>query len=190
MPVDANTIPIQVFLQDSSGCLVEYNITQCKAEPCVNHTIYDNVMSKAMDIVFMYGHLHMGGINVTHGVLDGNTPNYLVRCDSVPTYGSGGNATAGNETGYLVGMGTCTYNPPIKIPAGSKFHMECFYHNDQYHDAVMCWSLFAAVDHGAWAALKEEFGVNTTPAPAIKAIPTPIRPPKSQVQLLKKKRLI
>jgi len=73
-------------------------------------------------------------------------------------------------------MSTCTYNPPIKVPANSRFRMDCYYSNAIYHDAVMCWSLMAGVNHATWDELKLEFGSNNN-----NNVPLAIAPPQTNV---------
>lgn len=97
---------IDITVLDVSQCQIEYNVPQCSAPPCVSSLAYQTVVPADIDVVFMIGHLHIGGINltVTADLPDGTT---AMLCNSEPRYGTG--SEAGNEKGYVVEMDGCSW---------------------------------------------------------------------------------
>jgi hypothetical protein len=89
-----------------------------------------------VDVVYMVGHLHRGGISMS-AYFEGN--NSLL-CESLPTYGTGEPGEIGNEPGYINSMSTCTFDPPLRMKTTDKIRVVGKYNASEAHTGVM--SLF------------------------------------------------
>jgi hypothetical protein len=87
-----------------------------------------------VDVVYMVGHLHRGGIHMTaHDHVTGE-----LICKSTPTYGTGDEIL--NERGYITSMSTCTFDPPLKMNTTHPILITSSYDARESHTGVM--SLF------------------------------------------------
>jgi hypothetical protein len=103
-----------------------------------------NDQGKDVDIVFMVGHLHRSGMEMT---AHDNVTGELI-CKSTPTYGTGDEL--GNERGYITSMSACTFDPPLRMNTTHPILITSTYDARESHTGVM--SLFyiaiAEVDGG------------------------------------------
>ena len=123
--IDSSTIPLHIWVLDASNCLVEYNVEE-DAQNKVVTTDYSWKMPGKGEVVWAVGHQHVGGINITLSASTTSKSSALRQqqetevCRSVPTYGTGGAADAGNESGYVTAMSTCSFDDPKTRPALEK----------------------------------------------------------------------
>jgi len=137
---DPSYIPIDVYVFDASDCAVEYNIPPC-ANPetgCLDTMSETYTLEYDTTVIYAVGHIHPGSINITLGI-DGQDP----FCVSRAHYGNG--TQAGNENGYVVALDSCTFDPPLKIPAGTTLRYTAIYNSTIFHDAVMALFYMAVV---------------------------------------------
>jgi len=146
---DPSYVPIDLYVFDAADCQVEYNIPPC-ADPnsgCLDVTSQTYTLEYDTTVIYAVGHIHPGSINITLGV-DGEEP----FCVSHARYGNG--TTAGNENGYVVALDSCTFDPPIQIPAGTTLRYTAVYNSTLFHDAVMALFYMAVVsDEGTQSQL-------------------------------------
>jgi len=126
---------------DVTKCTFQYNVPQC-ADPtsaCIHLQEHTFISDFEGEVVFMYGHMHIGGINVTL------TMNDDVVYNALPTYGTG--VKPGNEKGYLVAISTETITDhSVKVAKGDSLKVSAHYHSDVYHDGVMGFLLMAIAE--------------------------------------------
>jgi len=143
---------------DSPGN-VEYDIPQCgEGEDCVHvlettQTLHGAASgafgtggSKSdgdayVEVVYMVGHLHRGGISVALYVND-----TALLCESLPTYGSGGPGEIGNESGYINSMSSCTFDPPLVLRTTERIRVVGRYNSTEAHTGVMSLFYVAVAD--------------------------------------------
>ncbi|TYZ69432.1 hypothetical protein PybrP1_001765 [[Pythium] brassicae (nom. inval.)] len=89
---------------------------------------------REVELVYAVGHQHRGGLGIH--MYDEATGELL--CSSLPTYGTG--AAVGDESGYVVAMSTCTFDPPRRMRASDLVRVVSLYNNTKPHTGVM--SLF------------------------------------------------
>jgi len=65
-------------------------------------------------------------------------------CHSEPTYGTG--SAAGDELGYLTGMSSCTFDPPLRMTRDAVVRTVARYNNTVPHHGVMALWLMEVAD--------------------------------------------
>eukprot|EP00270_Netrium_digitus_P010861 TRINITY_DN3391_c0_g1_i2.p1 TRINITY_DN3391_c0_g1~~TRINITY_DN3391_c0_g1_i2.p1 ORF type:complete len:422 (+),score=50.95 TRINITY_DN3391_c0_g1_i2:33-1298(+) len=141
--------PADMFLLDTTSditginCEVEYDIPACDPNAPLKectHTLENRFrFPYSGHIIYGVGHQHYGGMGIT--LLNENDE---AICDSIPTYGRG--EGAGNEAGYVVGMGGCSAkpddleNPVAKLTENQTLKLRSVYNRLGGHIGVM--SLF------------------------------------------------
>lgn len=93
-----------------------------------------------VDVVYMVGHLHRGGIDVTAS--DAVTGEVI--CKSLPSYGTGNEI--GNEKGYINGMSTCVFDPPRRMRTTDPIRITSSYDAREAHTGVMSLFYIAIAD--------------------------------------------
>lgn len=142
---------------------VEYDIPKCDPElhPGCVHTLATrqtvdlgsssvyafmrndtDVPDREVELIFAVGHQHRGGMGIS--IYNDVTGDLL--CSSIPEYGTG--HEIGNETGYVVSMSTCTFNPPIRMRASDVLRIISLYNNTVSHTGVMGLMYIAVADVG------------------------------------------
>jgi len=161
-PVSRDTKPLYLAACcDATGDVdlpgnIEYDIPQCapggEDEDCVHvlettQTLHGassdafgtggsrSEEDKYVEVVYMVGHLHRGGISVALYLNDTE-----LLCESLPTYGSGEPGEIGNEPGYINSMSSCTFDPPLVLRTTEKIRVVGKYNSSEPHQGVM--SLF------------------------------------------------
>jgi len=84
-----------------------------------------------VDVVYMVGHLHRGGIEITAS--DPATGEVI--CKSMPAYGTGDEI--GNEKGYINAMSTCQFDPPRRMRTTDPILVTSSYDAREAHTGVM-----------------------------------------------------
>jgi len=93
-----------------------------------------------VDLVYAVGHLHVGGLSLD--LYDDATGDLI--CHSEPTYGT--TAAAGDEEGYLVGMSSCSFGPPLRMTKDTVVRTVARYNNTREHHGVMALWLMEVSD--------------------------------------------
>jgi len=93
-----------------------------------------------VDLVYAVGHLHVGGLSLD--LYDDETGELI--CHSVPKYGTG--EEAGDEKGYLVGMSSCTFDPPLRMTKETVVRTVARYNNTINRHGVMALWLMEVSD--------------------------------------------
>ncbi len=127
--------PVDIYVLDASGCQIEYNVPQCRAQPCINLATQQITLPDDTDVVLMMGHLHVGGLNLTVTARDPQTGITSDLCKATSIMGTGDEP--GNEKGYVVGMTVCSWDTPLHLPRGTVVTYTGYYSSDPYHDSVM-----------------------------------------------------
>ncbi|KNC77584.1 hypothetical protein SARC_09959 [Sphaeroforma arctica JP610] len=166
---------------------IEYDIQKCSAQEqaegtCV-HTLstvqYLNMNGSSVfgafrwhedvdpdqevDIVFMVGHQHRGGLGIS--MYDRDTDNII--CASVPKYGQ--SEIVGDEKDYVVAMSTCSFDPPLRRKARDMVKITAMYDSTVGHRGVM--SLFyIAISEVSRDTNEEETAYTTIANPEPKQI--------------------
>ncbi|QDZ24360.1 hypothetical protein HOP50_13g68980 [Chloropicon primus] len=144
------------------GGNIEYDVPACTAgvaaEDCVHEmtssqffdlmpNYHSNETRKGdvdpetpVDLVYAVGHLHVGGLSLD---LYNDETGELI-CHSVPKYGTG--EEAGNEKGYLVGMTSCTFDPPVRMTKETVVRTVARYNNTINRHGVMALWLMEVSD--------------------------------------------
>lgn len=91
----------------------------------------DSSPDREVELVYAVGHQHRGGLGIH--MYDEKSGDLL--CSSVPTYGTG--ADVGNESGYVVTISTCTFDPPRRMRASDLVRIVALYNNTEAHTGVM-----------------------------------------------------
>jgi len=94
-----------------------------------------------VEVVYMVGHLHRGGVSVTLYVNDTE-----LLCESLPTYGDGEPGEIGNEPGYINSMSSCTFDPPLVLRTTEKIRVVGKYNSTEPHTGVMSLFYVAVAD--------------------------------------------
>lgn len=92
-----------------------------------------------VDVVYLVGHLHRGGIEIS---AYNHETNELI-CQSLPTYGDGQVDEIGNEPGYINSMSDCSFDPPLRMKTSDKIRLVARYNATQSHTGVMALFYFA-----------------------------------------------
>merc|ERR1712150_366064 len=95
-----------------------------------------------VDVVYMVGHLHRGGMSLTATVESTGE----VLCESFPTYGTGEPGEIGNEPGYINSMSACTFDPPRRMKTTEKLKIVGKYNSTEAHTGVMALFYIAIAD--------------------------------------------
>ena len=95
---------------------------------------------EVVELVYAVGHLHVGGLSLD--LYDDDSGELL--CHSVPKYGA--TEAAGDEEGYVVGMSSCTFDPPIKMTRDTVVRTVSRYNNTVGHHGVMALWLMQVSD--------------------------------------------
>ncbi|KAG6549873.1 hypothetical protein Mapa_008855 [Marchantia paleacea] len=145
-PMEPPLVPVHVYILDVTDdrtsvkeaprCKVEYDVERCdksKNSACLHEmkAIASLPEDKEVDVIYVNGHLHLGGVNIELRHENGG-----LICNSVPNYGTG--HEAGNEAGYVVGMTACY--PEIgtqRIKSGEELHIRAVYNTEEEHTGVM-----------------------------------------------------
>ncbi|XP_057866334.2 uncharacterized protein LOC131073835 [Cryptomeria japonica] len=121
---------------DYVGCHVEYDIPQCSEGihspgDCIDIREAHMVIPQGGDVIYAVAHQHTGGAGITLYGQDGREI-----CTSLPIYGEG--REPGNETGYIVGMGSCYPEPgSVQIHGGETLKLQSKYSKERSHTGVM-----------------------------------------------------
>ncbi|KAL7530152.1 hypothetical protein ACHAXR_003335 [Thalassiosira sp. AJA248-18] len=94
-----------------------------------------------VDIVYMVGHLHRGGVSMSSYLMNGTA-----LCISLPTYGTGVSKEIGNEPGYINSMSSCTFDPPLRMRTTDKIRVVGRYNSSEAHTGVMSLFYIAIAD--------------------------------------------
>eukprot|EP00998_Keelungia_sp_KM082_P003789 NODE_1473_length_1322_cov_63.228452_g1460_i0.p1 GENE.NODE_1473_length_1322_cov_63.228452_g1460_i0~~NODE_1473_length_1322_cov_63.228452_g1460_i0.p1 ORF type:complete len:433 (+),score=126.37 NODE_1473_length_1322_cov_63.228452_g1460_i0:91-1299(+) len=156
LPITAPHVPLTIFWLDTTAthtydCQIEHQI------PGLNPG-EKNVITALADIPqdwginFMVPHQHVGGASLS---VDHYRNGTLVKnlCDSHPTYGSDG-STPGNESGYVVGIPTCTWDTLYNVSEGDQLKLTSTYEDihlpggHNWHSGVMSLVYMAAYAGG------------------------------------------
>uniref|UniRef100_A0A7S3E400 Uncharacterized protein n=1 Tax=Chloropicon laureae TaxID=464258 RepID=A0A7S3E400_9CHLO len=166
--VEPETVPVRppaccdVTANLTVGGNIEFDVPQCTAgiapEDCVyemtssqffdlmpnyhsNQTREKDVDPKQqVDLVYAVGHLHVGGLSLD--LYDDESGELI--CHSEPTYGTG--SAAGDELGYLTGMSSCTFDPPLRMTRDAVVRTVARYNNTVPHHGVMALWLMEVAD--------------------------------------------
>eukprot|EP00339_Tiarina_fusa_P026394 CAMPEP_0117053788 /NCGR_PEP_ID=MMETSP0472-20121206/37222_1 /TAXON_ID=693140 ORGANISM="Tiarina fusus, Strain LIS" /NCGR_SAMPLE_ID=MMETSP0472 /ASSEMBLY_ACC=CAM_ASM_000603 /LENGTH=565 /DNA_ID=CAMNT_0004769015 /DNA_START=31 /DNA_END=1728 /DNA_ORIENTATION=+ len=95
-----------------------------------------------VDVVYMVGHLHRGGISMKAY----HAANNSLLCESLPIYGTGGTGEIGNEPGYINSMSTCLFDPPLRMKTTEKIRVVGSYNATESHTGVMSLFYIAVAD--------------------------------------------
>ncbi|CAB9516861.1 Stress up-regulated Nod 19 [Seminavis robusta] len=97
-----------------------------------------------VDVVYMVGHLHRGGIEMTAYLAENNT----LLCRSLPYYGTNNGSVGqiGNEPGYINRMSTCTFDPPRRMRTSDQIRVVGKYNATEAHTGVMSLFYIAVAD--------------------------------------------
>ena len=101
----------------------------------------DDKEAEYVDVVFMVGHQHRGGMSVAAYLADGST-----LCESLPSYGTGAPGEIGNEPGYINSMSTCTFDPPLRMKTTDAIRVVGKYNASRAHTGVMSLFYIAIAD--------------------------------------------
>eukprot|EP00271_Cylindrocystis_brebissonii_P021984 TRINITY_DN8201_c1_g3_i1.p1 TRINITY_DN8201_c1_g3~~TRINITY_DN8201_c1_g3_i1.p1 ORF type:complete len:513 (-),score=80.32 TRINITY_DN8201_c1_g3_i1:498-2036(-) len=133
-PFDACVVPVRIFFLDVTDCEVEYNVPGCDSEGslagCVDTRSKSYVFPYSGRVVYAAGHQHVGATGIT---LEGDKSGLL--CDSTPIYGRG--TAAGDEAGYVTGMGTCSSSSGLTVAKGETLTLTSTYSRLGGHTGVM-----------------------------------------------------
>ncbi|KAF0688520.1 Aste57867_19862 [Aphanomyces stellatus] len=94
-----------------------------------------------VELVYAVGHQHRGGLGIE--LYDAKTDELL--CISYPTYGSGN--VAGNESGYIVAMSHCSFDPPRRMRSTDIVRIVATYNNTVGHTGAMSLWYLAIADY-------------------------------------------
>ncbi|KAL4191960.1 hypothetical protein AMTRI_Chr06g169920 [Amborella trichopoda] len=151
MEWDDSIIPLKIYILDVTdsgerilnstspqgqlGCQVEYNVDSNGAPDAHGKKIHIQrtriMIPHGGDVIYGMAHQHPNAMGCTLYGQDGR-----VICTSSPTYGQG--KEAGNEAGYVVGMGTCYPRPgSVKVKDGETLILESRYSATTMHTGVM-----------------------------------------------------
>ncbi|OAE33165.1 hypothetical protein AXG93_4773s1380 [Marchantia polymorpha subsp. ruderalis] len=146
LPMEPSLVPVNVYLLDVTDdrtsmeekprCKVEYHVEQCdksKDSACLHEmkAVASLPNEKEVDVVYVNGHLHIGGHNIELRHEDGG-----LICNSETIYGKGDEA--GNEAGYVVGMTACyPERGTQRIKPGEELHIRAVYSSEEEHTGVM-----------------------------------------------------
>lgn len=126
IPMNPCVVPLQFYLFDVTNCKIEYDVASCREEggslaDCVDTKKIEVQFPKNGQFIFASGHQHVGATGISLKREDGTNI-----CSSTPIYGLG--ETAGDEAGYVTGMGTCSFpsNGP-KITANESITLSSTY---------------------------------------------------------------
>jgi hypothetical protein len=127
--ITKDVVPLTIFSLDVTAthtidCQLEYQVPAVP-EGQAHVKTSKSVIPGNWSVVFLEPHLHIGGVNfsVAH-YRNGQSLGTI--CKAYPTYGTGGD-TPGNESGYLVGLDTCNYDPPYELLAGDALELTSVY---------------------------------------------------------------
>mmetsp|Transcript_55692 Transcript_55692/g.118453 ORF Transcript_55692/g.118453 Transcript_55692/m.118453 type:complete len:490 (+) Transcript_55692:80-1549(+) len=101
----------------------------------------ENEEDAHVDVVYMVGHLHRGGISVSSYFMNGTA-----LCESLPAYGTGERGEIGNEPGYINSMSACTFDPPLRMKTTDKIRVVGRYNATEAHTGVMSLFYIAIAD--------------------------------------------
>ncbi|KAL7549998.1 hypothetical protein ACHAWF_013254 [Thalassiosira exigua] len=148
---------------------IEYDIPKCDDDDdeCIHvlETVQslhgasgdaDDEKEEYVDVVFMVGHQHRGGLSVAAYLADGST-----LCESLPAYGTGAPGEIGNEPGYINSMSTCSFDPPLRMKTTDEIRVVGTYDASEAHTGVMSLFYIAIAD-----ATDEGPATGTLPPPA------------------------
>ncbi|KAL2652089.1 hypothetical protein R1flu_020217 [Riccia fluitans] len=146
-PMEKSLRPVRVYIFDVTDdrksveevprCKVEYNVPPCDPSNDIicrheMHALAWLPEKKEVDVIYGVGHLHAGGVSIS---LHGENGNKEI-CTANAVYGTG--HEAGNETGYIVGMGSCYPEiGTLKIKPGETLNLKSAYNSDELHTGVM-----------------------------------------------------
>ncbi|KAL3699794.1 hypothetical protein R1sor_017816 [Riccia sorocarpa] len=146
VPMEPSLRPVRVYIMDITDdrqsveetprCKVEYDVLPCDGSKDIvcrdeKHALAWLPEENVVDIIYVVGHLHAGGVSIALHGRDGREV-----CTANAVYGTGNEA--GNEKGYIVGMGSCY--PEIgtqKIKPGEELHVKSVYKSNELHTGVM-----------------------------------------------------
>jgi len=152
--VTKDVIPLTVFsldvtAQQTTDCRTEYQVpAQQPGQFHVLETFAD--IPNNWSITYFEGHLHIGGVNLT-ATLVRNGRELGPICTAHPIYGTG--SGPGNESGYIVGIPPCHFDPPVEVLAGDRIKITSVYDSrtiaggHPWHEGVMGLIFVAAVAH-------------------------------------------
>eukprot|EP00271_Cylindrocystis_brebissonii_P017077 TRINITY_DN4290_c0_g1_i1.p1 TRINITY_DN4290_c0_g1~~TRINITY_DN4290_c0_g1_i1.p1 ORF type:complete len:516 (+),score=84.10 TRINITY_DN4290_c0_g1_i1:240-1787(+) len=141
---DACVVPVRIFFLDVTDCKVEYNVPSCDSEGslagCVDTRTKSYIFPYSGRLIYAAGHQHVGATGIK---AVGEKSGLL--CDSSPIYGRG--TEAGDEAGYVTGMGTCSMSSGVTVTKGEKVTVTATYSRLGGHTGVMSiFNLVLAVD--------------------------------------------
>eukprot|EP00048_Salpingoeca_helianthica_P015213 m.225645 g.225645 ORF g.225645 m.225645 type:complete len:621 (-) comp16751_c0_seq1:205-2067(-) len=150
--VTKDVVPLTLFSMDvtsthNNDCQTEYQIPAvAPGQTNVLETLVE--VPNNLSVVYIEGHQHVGGVNftLTH-MRNGKSIGEI--CTTRPTYGTG--SGPGNESGYIVGIAPCHFDPPYKMLQGDKIKLHSVYDSraipggHPWHEGVMGLVFMAAV---------------------------------------------
>jgi len=121
---------------------IEFDVPQCEQGTAPEDCIYEmstvsfveginETDTSVIEMPYTVGHLHVGGLAIE---MYNETTGELL-CSSAPKYGFG--QEAGDEAGYLVGMSSCTFDPPLVMRKNDKIRTVARYNASEPHTGVM-----------------------------------------------------
>ncbi|KAL3699798.1 hypothetical protein R1sor_017820 [Riccia sorocarpa] len=146
VPMEPSLRPVRLYIiditddrksvEETPRCKVEYDVLPCDRSKDIvcrdeKHALAWLPEENVVDVIYVVGHLHGAGVSIALHGQDGREI-----CTSYAMYGTGNEA--GNEKGYVVGLGSCY--PEIgsqKIKPGEKLHIKSVYKSDELHTGVM-----------------------------------------------------
>jgi len=148
-PTDPNVDP------SSEDCIHEVTTVQYlnQGENVIYGNIGGNVDEGEVDVIYLVGHLHRGGMEIS---AYNHETNELI-CKSLPTYGDGEVKEIGNEPGYINSMSECSFDPPLRMRGDDKIRLVARYNATQSHTGVMALFYFAIHDIEGSAAKTKGF---------------------------------
>jgi len=148
-PTDPNVDP------SSEDCIHEITTVQYLSggENAIYGSIDDTQSVRDVDVVYLVGHLHRGGLEIS---AYNHETNELI-CQSLPTYGDGEVKEIGNEPGYINRMSDCSFDPPLRMKTTDKIKLVARYNATQSHTGVMGLFYFAIHDIEESAAKTKGF---------------------------------
>ena len=127
--VTKDVVPLTIFSFDvtsthTDDCSTEFQVPALSAGQEMKLQSFSD-LSSDLSIVFVEGHVHIGGKSLVVEHYRGNTSLGII-CKVIPMYGSGGNVP-GNETGYVTGLPPCIFSVPYKVLHGDRLSITVVY---------------------------------------------------------------
>ncbi|KAJ7522583.1 hypothetical protein O6H91_18G018500 [Diphasiastrum complanatum] len=158
-----NMVPVKKYVIDvtntGSGCKIEYNTPTCSLSgfptDCIDTRETTASLPEDSILIYAAAHQHVGARGASLYGANGKEI-----CRSMPAYGFG--SEAGNEAGYVVGMGACYPEPgSVKISSKDVLRMQSNYSTFRGRTGVMgLFNILVASDTYSMISFKKSDSVN------------------------------